>query len=154
MREGWESRLPFHLRSASAGDCFLEMLQRLLGDMEGRRNRPVHCLLGKPHLLHPKSFAVGRGGVLFMGAAKAYVRAYRNQRWSPCLFAGICECAGHGFNIITLFNSLYVPAECSEPSHAIFCERQLCASLDRDVVVCIKDDQLFEMLVACNRSSL
>ena len=42
MRKGLESQLPFRLCNASASDSSSEMLKRLFGDVEGRRNRPVH----------------------------------------------------------------------------------------------------------------
>jgi hypothetical protein len=138
MRKGLESRLPFRLCNASASDSSSEMLKRLFGDVEGRRSRPVHCLLGKPHLLDTEGFAVSGGGVLLMRAAKADVRADSDQRW-PGRFSSraFCQRERNSIDIIALLHSLHVPAERGKPGHAIFCKRQLCASLDRDVVVCI-----------------
>ena len=76
-------------------------------------------------------------GVLLVRAAKAYVRADSDQRRTVCFTSGVLECLRNGFHVIALLHSLHVPAERGEPGHAILGERQLCASLDRDVVVCI-----------------
>ena len=97
---------------------------------------------------------MGRCGVLLVRAAKADVRADGDQRWSIGLLSGVLQCQCNSFYVIALFHSLHMPTEGSEPSHAILGECQLCASLDSDVVICVKNDEFSKMLVACDRSRL
>ena len=97
---------------------------------------------------------MGGGSILLMRAAKADVRADSDQRRTVCFLSGVLECQRNSFYVIALFHSLHLPAEGGEPSHAILGECQLCASLDGDVVICVKNDEFSKMLVACDRSRL
>ena len=122
--------------------------------MEGRFNRPAHALFAKAHFFHTERLSVGCGGVLFVRASEANVGTHCNQRRPSALRTRILQCEGHCFDVVAPLHLLHVPAECSEPGHTIFGECQFCAPLDRDVVVCIKNDEFAKMLVARIRSGL
>jgi len=85
---------------------------------------------------------VCRRSVLLVRTAEANVGANHNNGGSIPLFAGSVQGRGDRIDVVTPFNLLDMPAESCEARHTIFCEGQLCAAFDGDVVVGIQDDQL------------
>src|SRR6266478_1406260 len=139
---GGESLVPFRLGSFSLADGVAETSQRFFGNQKWRLKRPAELLLRPLYFLQTQRRAVGLEGILLTGRSVTDVRAQQNERRPRGLAAGRAQCSVDGFEIVSILHRLRMPAIRLEAFCAIFREREIGRSSERNMIIVVEVNQL------------
>ena len=146
--------LPIVLQLSATGPGLAEPVQDLIWHGEGISIGPAQGLLCQTHLFFAKRLAMSRGGPRLVGAPVADDGAADHQagatRLRPCHFRG----RFHGPHVHPINRADHVPAVGLEPLGHVLREGDVGVSLDGDVVVVVKVDELAQAQGARQRRGL